>query len=843
MNVHFFTANSEAKSLKFGVIIDIFVHIGILLFLCSFFRLEYLSSETTATGGDTGSHYYTLQYLHDVLLPQGKISGWTMGNYAGFPILLFYFPFPFLAMTALSCLIPLQAAFKVVTVWGIFTLPLAVYTVLRLLRQPFPIPISGALFSLFFLFMEANSVWGGNIMSTLAGEFSYSIGLSFAILFVGTLHRGITMGKYVILNGVLVFFIGFCHGYTLLFAGFVSSFFLFDRRRVLKNCIYLIKIHGLAFMLLGFWLIPLIGGTAWTTALPDRWFVASFLEIIPPILWPCAILTILGAIARATGVMLRKRRKPASSERLFTSPQPDGGAARNEPTPKLETCLYLLYGMVVAWLLFLAGPTIGVIDIRFVPFFQVYIVITGAVGLGILTAPLRGKGLVPVILFLLVVFTVTQLEKNIHAWINWNYRGFENKPLWKPFIETNHYLSGSVADPRVIFEHSDIHNGAGSIRAFESLPLFSGRNTLEGLYLQSSLSSPFIFYIQSEMSKQSSRPLPHYRCTNVDIAAGMEHLKLFNVRDFIVASDEIREKLHAFPEFIREKDVRPYSIYRLSSNENRYVVPLAYAPVWNDRDGWKTRSYEWFRTYMKHPGVHVVFDDDPPPAKAPVVQGVRYETGTTLPRVPIEEQPIVTEKIENEEISITTTKPGIPLLIKVSYHPGWRVEGADKIYLASPSFMLIYPKAREVRLYYGHTLWTCIGFLFTALGLASIGFGLFLAGGSRSAEALRVRINATSFAARLRTLAGALEARNTLTGGIVTFIFVIIAAHIILSAQNDPLRLCNKAMSLRDDQSFQEARHIYQRIISDHPGFSKVDEAYYYLAICFYKEKNWQKNH
>ena len=201
----------------------------------------------------------------------------------------------------------------------------------------------------------------------------------------------------------------------------------------------------------------------------------------------------------------------------------------------------------------------------------------------------------------------------------------------------------------------------------------------------------------------------------------------------------------------------------------------------------------------------------------------------------------MTEKIENEEIFITTTKPGVPLLIKVSYHPGWRVEGADKVYLTSPAFMLIYPKASNVRLYYGNTVWNYIGFFFTALGLASIVFGLFLAGGSRSAEALRVHIHTSSFAARLRTIADAVEARNTLIVGIVALIFVIVAAQIILSVQNDPLRLCNKAMNLRDRQRFQEARSIYQRVISNHPGFSKADEAYYYLAICFYKEKNWQK--
>ena len=64
-----------------------------------------LLTDTYTAGGDTGSHYYTLKYLSDYLIPNGKIGGWTPGNYAGFPILQFYFPLPFLIMYALGMLI------------------------------------------------------------------------------------------------------------------------------------------------------------------------------------------------------------------------------------------------------------------------------------------------------------------------------------------------------------------------------------------------------------------------------------------------------------------------------------------------------------------------------------------------------------------------------------------------------------------------------------------------------------------------------------------------------------------------------------------------------------------
>ena len=80
-------------------------------------------------------------------------------------------------MTGLGHIIPLEIAFKVVYLLGILLLPICIYFMFRLMRLRFPIPILGAIFSLIFLFQEGNSMWGGNVLSTFAGEFSYSLSM------------------------------------------------------------------------------------------------------------------------------------------------------------------------------------------------------------------------------------------------------------------------------------------------------------------------------------------------------------------------------------------------------------------------------------------------------------------------------------------------------------------------------------------------------------------------------------------------------------------------------------------------------------------------------------------
>jgi hypothetical protein len=59
------------------------------------------------------------------------------------------------------------------------------------------------------------------------------------------------------------------------------------------------------------------------------------------------------------------------------------------------------------------------------------------------------------------------------------------------------------------------------------------------------------------------------------------------------------------------------------------------------------------------------------------------------------------EVVEAESIRFRTNRPGHPVLVRVSYHPRWRVEGADGPYLVSPALMMVVPRDAVVRLVYG----------------------------------------------------------------------------------------------------------------------------------------------
>ena len=155
------------------MLVNIFILIFIFAFLLNYFKPELMLSKTTTSGGDTGSHHYLAEYLKDYLIPHGKIIGWSPGWYAGFPLFQFYFPLAYLLMVFLSYIIPYEIAFKLVTVLGTFLLPFCAFFSFRIMKFKFPAPILAAIFTLPFLFLENNSMYGGNIPSTLAGEFSW----------------------------------------------------------------------------------------------------------------------------------------------------------------------------------------------------------------------------------------------------------------------------------------------------------------------------------------------------------------------------------------------------------------------------------------------------------------------------------------------------------------------------------------------------------------------------------------------------------------------------------------------------------------------------------------------
>ncbi len=246
----------RARRRTVRTVADVAVLTACVLFTLWHLQPDLLLTNSTPAGGDMGAHVWGPAYLRDHLLPQGQVAGWTGAWYAGFPAYQFYMVLPSLlivllnagvhgwaaalpaalgvgcvalavarwrdrrvrtvalvaAVVALALVgLPYGVAFKLVTVSGVATLPISAYALGRLSGARFPTPAAMAVGSLAFLFYRGFTIYGGNVASTLAGEFAFSMSLSVALLYLGVVFKGLETGRYRALAAVLLAVTGLCH--------------------------------------------------------------------------------------------------------------------------------------------------------------------------------------------------------------------------------------------------------------------------------------------------------------------------------------------------------------------------------------------------------------------------------------------------------------------------------------------------------------------------------------------------------------------------------------------------------------------------------------------------------
>jgi hypothetical protein len=96
-------------------------------------------------------------------------------------------------------------------------------------------------------------------------------------------------------------------------------------------------------------------------------------------------------------------------------------------------------------------------------------------------------------------------------------------------------------------------------------------------------------------------------------------------------------------------------------------------------------------------------DPDPPRSALPPVEVTGVETGT-------------------DEISFRVDQTGVPVLVKASYFPNWRVDGAEGPYRVSPNQMVVIPTENEVTLSYGTSWIDVLGWLMSIAGFVAVGW-------------------------------------------------------------------------------------------------------------------------
>ncbi|HEY0671981.1 MAG TPA: hypothetical protein VGD27_06935 [Longimicrobiales bacterium] len=261
---------------------------AILLWLL---HAELLFTATVPAGYDLTGHIAPIADLCDRLLPQLRVHGWSAQWFAGFPLFYFYFPLPALLTALISLALPLGSALKIVTVSGLLALPFACYALLRALRLSRAQAAVGASIAATFLLMQSFWFLGGNIASTLAGEFAMSISLTLSIFYLAVVVRAPNSLRGALLPGALLAAVALSHLVTTFAIVLVTATMLLasaHRRVVIASWV-------IGFLLAAFWALPFLlrhGEMAQVYNQADR----SLREVLPLELWPVLIPALAGML-------------------------------------------------------------------------------------------------------------------------------------------------------------------------------------------------------------------------------------------------------------------------------------------------------------------------------------------------------------------------------------------------------------------------------------------------------------------------------------------------------------------------------------------------------------------
>jgi hypothetical protein len=592
---------------------------GVLLFLFWQFHVpSLLFLNTTTAGGDTGSHVALPMYMEQHLLPHGRLTGWDNGWYDGFPAFSFYFPLPSLLVVVLHKVLALfigstaayNIAFKVVTALGSFALPVAAWAFGRLWGLRNPAAACLAVATLPFLFDRTFTIYGGNIASTLAGEYAFSLGLSLGLVFLGVLARGLKTGRHGGWAAALLALTGLCHLLPTLFVLGGAALLVLTHLSV-RSLRYALPTLVVGGLLAGFWWIPFALRVQYTTDMGWQ-RLTDYLKILFPggDQW-VPVLAAAGAVLALVGAVLARRRLRDNLGLFLTLLALISAAAvRFVPQAKIwnarflpfwEFSLYLLAGYAVAEAgaliagavrTYRSGAASSPVPVGSAPAADPSgdPAATPTVGVPLgwetpVRVDPRGRSLrwstpavVPVLAVAVAAVFVggplgafdrlgsdvgfSSLSSHLgggpaHAsfvpdWIRWNYSGYQQKASYAEYnslIQTMSSVGQRYGCGRAMWEYESEQNRFGTPEALMLLPYWTHDciDSMEGLLFESASSTPYHFINQSELSVAPSDAMLGLPYGPVNVAEGIEHLQMLGVRYYMTFSPQIQAQASANP--------------------------------------------------------------------------------------------------------------------------------------------------------------------------------------------------------------------------------------------------------------------------------------------------------
>lgn len=741
----------------------------------------------TPTGGDMGAHVWGPAYLRDHLLPEWRLNGWTMDWYSGFPIYRFYMVVPALLIVLLDVVLPYGVAFKLVAVLGIVTLPIALYAFGRLARFAYPLPELFAVVGLIYLLDESYTIYGGNVASTMAGEFSFSIALSLAMLGFGLFARGLETGEHRVKAAITIALAVLCHGIVAIFVTvglLIMGLLWLDRTRFR----WFVTTAGTGALLSAFWIVPFLGNHAYMTDMkykgePGSGSFTSFWDMffaLPPffnvLFTGLAIVGFVASIVRRqlTGTWLGVTGLVFAALVFLTKDSlPVIGLLWNPRLlPFVNMCRYLLAAVgaveivwaVVRWAqlerfrreVVRAGgvataPGVGPIDRggQFVASTATALSLTvvALVVLGFRFQVLPGGSFEVEngrneYTWLGIIEGPADAGGFVDGWARWNFSGYEGKAYYGEYydvVQTMKAIGAERGCGRALWENYGDNDRYGTTMALMLLPFWTDGciGSSEGLFFEAAGTTPYHFLAAAAMSKQSSNPVRELRYDNNDAAVGVPYLQDLGMRYYLAVTPEAIAQAEAQPELTLIDTAGPWHIYEVAGGD--IVVPLTVQPVvvegrsGDQRERWLEVGTSWFQQREEWAAIPAA-DGPEDWQRIPVEVDLGRRVGEpgddsrnvdiVVPGEPIE--PVALPEVQvsdvvvgDDSVSFSVDRPGVPVLVRVSYFPNWKVDGAEGPYRVAPNMMVVVPTDTEVRLHFDSSAMDWLAYVLTLLGVVA----------------------------------------------------------------------------------------------------------------------------
>ncbi len=648
---------------------------------------------STPTAGDTGAHVLLPRIIEEMGFRVGWPLGWSNAWFAGFPVLYLYFPLPMLSIVLLDTVLPYGVAFKMVHAAGLIALPAATYFMVRWIGFERIVAGLAAVTGGMFVFMESFGILGGNIKSVILGEFSFSWSLALLAVYIGIIVRDAQIRRRIEpWPGVVLALVAASHIVSVVVGVAVSGLLMLQKSR--RGVVFVSWLLG--FGLVGFWAVPFVVLILQGMSPDSNWSAVT--DVIgPDSPLPLDLVPILPFAAVGLIWSLRRGDRIAPIIGLAVIP------------------------LAAYYLLPLLGLSI-MHNGRFLPFWYYGVFVLGGIGIGRcvvavgrrIRARVDGVALMASAAAATVMVVAVLSISVVPIWVERSYSGYEGRdgyPAYEGLMKT----VDALPPGRVAWEWNTAIGVYGTPLALSLFPYWSPEHpSMQGLYYESSLTTPFNLINESETSRDPSTRIPGLRYRPMDFARATSHLALFDVSYYVSFTEEATGSAFDYGlEFVA--DAPPWTVFALPPSQSIDVATVE-PTVWDGATDFSDAALEWYDDVDNLDHWLVASGPD---------RWVRVDSVDERLRVPAPSygfgaDAVTDILIEDDRISFDTTAIGVPHLVKVSYFPNWKAEGADGPFRAAPSLMVVVPTERSVVLQFGRTASENVGLILTVLAFGTV---------------------------------------------------------------------------------------------------------------------------